>query len=550
MSIVINLIAAPRRISPDKWKEVYGESLILLQAYDFMDRFPTQRNGREYHYAGKSRDVENFLDTGYHGWRSVGDMRTGDNTEEFIVFGDIHACLPPEQEEDGGGDILLSILDGGMGIGAAAKPECCVNLWGGRTEGEDSHIYLLAVGCLFASRFPEAVTVTGSISAGQCRKAVRWANRYLDRDIHVPDIGSMDRLLERLKSTAIPREKLMEAFFGLTIEPRTHNMGEYLRREFTEEEISSYYKQRLAKFRSGQRGFVSVLKEYLEMGFSFKALCRLAVCESGGPKAPPEEFIIHVMNSRLYIKEKETGDFTRLSALGEDGGEVDSKRQEVGRILGMLCGAENRNVNAYYPLDKIRRDCREAIGGLCDTDGIIDKFLASERESEKIKGGQVSLQALLYDLPHSIFRQEGERCGGEREQKYDVGAYKELGSFFPGCSMRPELEADLLKNFRAIHRYAEKEFKKFRLLDRTERENYLISNNQRVLIRKNIWDRIFERIMEDAYIIRIFGIFGVNTMREEGFLFCRNVLASLDAIDYFWERTADEIQRNETDTGK
>ncbi len=550
MSIVINLMIIPQRISPDKWKEVYEESLILLQAYDFMDRFSAQRNGLWYDYAEKSRDVENFLDTGYRGWRCVGDMLTGDNTEEFIVFGDIHAYLPPEQVADGGGDILLSILNDSKDTGAAAKPERCVNLWGGRTEGEDSHIYLLAVGCLFTSRFPEAAAVTGSISAGQCARAVRWANRYLDKAIHVPDIGSMDRLLERLKSTAIPRGKLMEAFFRLTIEPGTHKMGEYLRKEFTEKEISSYYKQRLAKFHSGQRGFVAVLKEYLEMGFSFKALCRLAVCESGGTEAAPEEFIIHVMNSRLYIKEKETGDFTRLSARREDGGEVDSKRQEIGRILGMLCGAENRNVNAYYPLDKIRQDCREALGGLCDTDGVIDTFLASERESGKIKGGKVSLQALLYDLPHSIFRQEGERCVGEREQKYDVRAYRELGRFFPGCSMRPELEADLLKNFRAIHRYAEKEFKKFRLLDREERENYLISNNQRVLIRKNIWDRIFERIMDDAYIIRIFGIFGVNTMQEEGFLFCRNVLASPDAIDYFWERTADEIQGKETNTGK
>ena len=67
--------------------------------------------------------MDNFLDSGHRGWRSVGDMRTGDNTEEFIVFGDIHAYLPPEQGADGGGDILLSILDDGKGIGAAAEPE-------------------------------------------------------------------------------------------------------------------------------------------------------------------------------------------------------------------------------------------------------------------------------------------------------------------------------------------------------------------------------------------------------------------------------------------
>ncbi len=113
-------------------------------------------------------------------------------------------------------------------------------------------------------------------------------------------------------------------------------------------------------------------------------------------------------------------------------------------------------------------------------------------------------------------------------------------NFFPGCSIKPELEADLIKNFRAIHEFAEEEFENFRTLNRRERENYLIAGNQRVLLRKNIWDKIFEKIMDDKYIIRIFGIFGVNTRLREGYLFCRNILSGLDAVDYFWERTADE----------
>lgn len=538
MSIVINLIVIPRRISPDKWKEVYEESLKLLQAYDFMDRFPAQRNGLTYDYAAKSRDRENFLNTGYHGWRSVGDMRTGGNTEDYILFGDIHAYLSSSRRPDNGREILLGLLED---MKAPEKPRGCMNLWGGRTEGEDSHIYLLAVGCLFASRFPEAVAVTGSISAGQCRKAVRWANQYLDKDIRIPDTGSKDRLLERLKSTSMSHRQIIEAFFQLTIEARTQKMGAFLREEFTDKEISSYYRQRLVKFRPDQRGFAAVLKEYLEMGFSFEELCRLAVCDSRGPKSPPEEFIAHIMNFRLYIKEKETGDFTKFALWDEDCEEVDSRWQEMGKILGMLCGAGNQNVNAFYPLENIRRDCRKAFEGRCDADSVIDGFLEAEKKAEKANRGRASLQAILYDLPHSLFGQGERKAGGQEEKKYDVNTYQETIDFFPGCSIRPELEADLMKNFKAIHEFAEAEFDSFRALDRKERENYLITGSRRVLLRKNIWDRIFEKIMDDKYIIRIFGIFCVNTEMREGYLFCRNILSGLDAVDYFWERTADEI---------
>ena len=45
IGIVINLHLIPRRISPKEWREVYQESLKLVEAYDFMDRVEARRNG-------------------------------------------------------------------------------------------------------------------------------------------------------------------------------------------------------------------------------------------------------------------------------------------------------------------------------------------------------------------------------------------------------------------------------------------------------------------------------------------------------------------------
>ena len=199
IGIVINLHLIPRRISPKEWREVYQESLKLVEAYDFMDRIEARRNGLRYFAAQKSKDRPLFMNREGHGWLAVGDLRTGEGTGEFMLSEDIHTYMPDEgskrQRKDRGEEILLNCLEGMKGV---KKPQGCVNIWGNQTRGTDSHIYLLAIACLIVSRFPEAAMVSGDISVGQCRRAVRWANQYLVKEIGLPVTGQMDRLLVRL----------------------------------------------------------------------------------------------------------------------------------------------------------------------------------------------------------------------------------------------------------------------------------------------------------------------------------------------------------------
>ena len=51
MGIAISLNIIPRRISPEKWRQVYRESLKLLEAYDFMEKIRARRNGLTYFFS-------------------------------------------------------------------------------------------------------------------------------------------------------------------------------------------------------------------------------------------------------------------------------------------------------------------------------------------------------------------------------------------------------------------------------------------------------------------------------------------------------------------
>lgn len=533
MGIFIDLKIIPQRIAPDKWKKVYQDSLRLIDNYAFMDRMEAERNGLTYSYAARTKDRENLFGMGYHGWNSIGDMRTGANTENFVLYGDIHAYLSESQAKDNGADILSAGLSGMDDI---TKPSCCMNIWGNKTQGEDSHIYLLAIACLITDRFPDAAMVSGDISAGQCRRAAEWANQYLDTPIGLPVTACRERLMMRLKEQ-IPAEKRLKAFYNLTLEAKDAMLGAFVRREFRGEEIAEYYRERFVCFQIEQYGFSSYMKEYLEMGYDFKELCRIVVSSPKGMQASPEKFLRKIYEAKLHIKSKETYDYTKLSMENADCGEVDNIQKMFAKVMGLLCGAGNRNVNAFYPLEKIQEDCQEVFGNQCDVSALTEGLL---REGEESKNEDI-LQSVLYDDADSVCRQDDLRKNRKacEEEKYDINSYRELADFFPGCRMRPELEEDIIRNFKLLHQFAHEEFGKFRILGRVQRENYFIHNNHDILLHKNVWDSIFEKIMDDTYIERIYSLFNINCEKKGGYTFCRNMFANRQALDYFWEITED-----------
>lgn len=71
------------------------------------------------------------------------------------------------------------------------------------------------------------------------------------------------------------------------------------------------------------------------------------------------------------------------------------------------------------------------------------------------------------------------------------------------------------------------------------REKIFIRNNQDILLHKSVWDIIFGRVMDDAYIERIYSLFHVNCAKKDGYNFCRNLFANIQALDYYWDRTKD-----------
>ena len=110
-------------------------------------------------------------------------MDSGSDMEEFHLFRHKPRCRGTDQM-DNGADILFE--DWHSDDPDIPTPTGAQTIWNNKTQGRPGHIPLLAIACLFADRFPDAVKISGDVTAGQCGAAVRLANQYLEGPFFYP----------------------------------------------------------------------------------------------------------------------------------------------------------------------------------------------------------------------------------------------------------------------------------------------------------------------------------------------------------------------------
>lgn len=106
------------------------------------------------------------MHNGKMGWHTVGDLNTVESEESFYLYSSISSFLEEmkdETSEDNDSDIIFSNIRS-MELDFPISPKY-ITVWSSKTQGYDYHYYLLAIACLLADCFPNAVTFGGDISA-------------------------------------------------------------------------------------------------------------------------------------------------------------------------------------------------------------------------------------------------------------------------------------------------------------------------------------------------------------------------------------------------
>lgn len=302
MGIYIFLDIA-RSVTREEWKKVYEETLELVAKFPLAEVKKVKCKETEVYCLTRTKERKETYGWDREktriGWETCGDYDTLRRAEDYYVPRDLIG-------ED---KIKKNVADAMMGAVYArlmnelddSLSNQVYSIWGGKTQGEPYHMYLLAIACLIEYRLKEKAFVGGDITRGQCKKAVRMANQYLEKPIDIPDRCDMERLLRRVSKLPLNEQQQLEMFQEFYLGTQDATFGERMRKIYSKEQCDIYWKRRFANSFIGTNGFWSNLSEYLLWGFDLENLCVLVNYndEEGNPQY--EKFIQSIMETNIYI---------------------------------------------------------------------------------------------------------------------------------------------------------------------------------------------------------------------------------------------------------
>lgn len=515
MGIFIHL-AISKSVTKEEWERVYEETLQLIKHLPLADRREVKIHGFDTVCLVRSEEYEDTY--GYFdrktrvGWNAVGDYQSMRRAENYYLPRDI---VGENEIEKGAGDAIFEILPVYMDYDRQDERFFHVyDIFGGKTQGEPYHIYLLAVTALIEARLGTKAVTYGDITRGQLKKAVEIANKYLDNKIDMPDRCYVDRLLKRVSKFPLSSGEQLAVLEEFYLGTKDAEFGKYVRQMFSIEAIDEYWKYKFKNNKIGTIGFDMVFNEYLLWGFDLGKVCQYISFEDKDGNLKYEEFIKRVMDAKLHIKEKNC----------EDSLNIDQEEERPYGIATLFAqfafaGARNKKIDRYIPIEDIKRDLVSVLGDKCDVESIIDKYL--EEEAKQIEINISSQDTSEEDIKKAVEQDPAEafnqimdiKCEElkKEQEKYDIDDCGNLIFYENGDTIHPGLVEAIAKSRKFLDSLLKKEKLK-ELLEKEAKEccEWLVKHNRYILIRDKDWEKIFTDIENDKEVFgRYYTLFSV-----------------------------------------
>jgi hypothetical protein len=290
MGVYIELKINPDIIKSDQWEKVYIESLGLIKAYDFMMFENQDRYGIEISVMRKAEERYKEDSSNRH-WRVCGDLISKKWAEGFSVYFDLNRYINRFHTETSAKDILFDYVEESSNI---------FTVFSGKTQGYPYHLNILAIACLFESRFKGAALVRGDISREQAEIAVKWANGILEEQIKIPICVDENELIKRIKDEYKGVEAV-KLYNRLIIEEAKY-FSATLFENYDYNDIKSWFREQLIHYTSpSQLGAIEMYIEWLNCNMQIEELYNIVCINEDGPNFDVIDFVKALCSTWIFI---------------------------------------------------------------------------------------------------------------------------------------------------------------------------------------------------------------------------------------------------------
>ncbi len=488
-----------KSVSHEQWSKVYKESLRLAEQLPFAELQRTEIQGINTLCITPTKEHEALHrysknDTS-RGWIASGNYIDMTLAEDHVLY---EKLVDKNEVRPDAGDAIMNRLPSFIDCDPEASEFNQVyNLWGSKTQGESYHIYLLGIACLIEARLGNKAFVYGDITRGQCRKAVKIINKYLEEPIDMPDSCYMERLADRISALPISEPEQISVFVGLYKGTKKADFGEFLKNYYSENSLNAYWKTRFDETNLWTIGFDDCFRDYLLWGFNLETLCTLIPFEKGETDCY-EKFVRKIMESRLYIKNKNCKNVLEINPEDERTYGIYTLMMQI-----LFAGAGNEHIDRYIPLEEIRASLIRGIGNKCDINKIVDEYVTEEqltssgtklqKMSEEIKNP--SKHESLSEIFEKIVETEKEKL---QKNDYTIQKFYDLLFYETNDTVSPEITETLKFFIDSIQCFLQEDnYQKLIQDSAFLRKTWLVEQNKYYLIRDKDWEKIFTDIEEN-----------------------------------------------------
>jgi len=485
MGVFISLHAS-NKIDPVQWEKAYEETLVLVDAFKFIEIQEFEKFDCKYFAAVES--VERKLSSGV-GWRTEGDGNYMMIAEDFFLPRKIS---PPKENVEYCDPLMYIYAQNGSINFENPYVRGLRFFWGGKTQGKPYHNALLAIGCLLDDRLNGEALCSDDITYGQCKYAVDMANKILKRKIGMPLRCRIEDLYKRIRRLPIEKDQMLEAFAATYLGVKDEQYYKFVDEHFSEEEKNFFIKKRMDNRSLGSCGFDDSIQEILSYNVPVASVCSAFLemdskdKKLSNGKDPYKVFIKHILDTDIYLPEK---DLRNCLDVDENSAETMSVEKQFASF--MFISARNRHVARYIPLDKLKEQLIAAIGDKCDVGGIIDCYIAEKRE--KIEKQESDSCKKLNDAHDEVNKRIQEIL-----KKYDVSEVEHLIFYKKGNTVEPNLLDYLKRCANFFKSLLEKpDFKDISQLEYENKCRFLELQNKSLYLMNSVWLRIFDSIRDN-----------------------------------------------------
>lgn len=539
MGIFIHLNIS-KSVTKKEWEKIYNETLFLIDKLPLAEKITKNIHGIDTICLVRTKErTEKYgwiREETRTGWFADGDYNWMNTAEDYFLSRDL---VKEDEIDPRAGDAILCYLAAHC-LGYRWKDDICSHtygIWGGKTQGEVYHMYLLAIACLIEARLGEKAFVYGDITRGQCRKAVEIANKYLENPIEMPDRCYMDRLFDRISKLPLSLEEKYRLFDSAYLGSKDGEYGDFVRKVFSEGTISTCWKKKLTEYEIGTSGFSSFFREYMTQGFGLEELCGYVKLQDKDGQDIHRKFVMRIMDAKMHIREKNCEDPLSIDPEAAGTYSIWTLFAQFG-----FAGARNKKIDRYIPIDEIRKALRAGMSQYVDIDQIIDEYLEKEAQQieinlEEAKKSEESFEQAVEQDASEVFNQimDKKREEFEKDQeKYDIGEAEKLKFFEKDDTIRTGLAEALGKSRKFLDSILEeKEYKEWKEKSAHEKCEWLVESNKYILIRDKDWEKIFTDIENNGDSFgRYYSIMRVKMDSDSLVDMCSALMINDDLYDY------------------